>query len=217
MVLAVNINEFNLKKRRVNMAVLVGKQAPDFKTKAVQGSNVIDEFTLSQFKGKYVVLFFYPLDFTFVCPTELHAFQEKLAAFEERNAQVLGCSVDSWFSHVAWLDTPRQKGGIQGVSYPIISDFNKTISRDYDVLVEDLGASYRGLFLIDQEGIVRHQLVNDLPLGRNVDEALRILDALQFHEKHGEVCPANWQEGAESMRPNKEGLEQYFQKETVLA
>ena len=198
------------------MTVLVGKKAPDFNEKAViNGGEVVDSFTLSQFEGKYVVLFFYPLDFTFVCPTELHAFQEKLAQFKEKNVEVIGCSVDSWFSHAAWLNTPKAKGGIQGVTYPIISDFNKEISKAYDVLKEDLGASYRGLFLIDKEGIVRHQVINDLPLGRNVDEALRMVDALQFTEEHGEVCPANWNQGEEAMKPNKDGLETYFQTEEI--
>ncbi|RAP32056.1 thioredoxin peroxidase [Candidatus Marinamargulisbacteria bacterium SCGC AG-414-C22] len=197
------------------MSVLVGKKAPDFDVKAViNGGDVVDSYTLSQFQGeKYVVLFFYPLDFTFVCPTELHAFQEKLAEFKLKNVEVVGCSVDSWFSHKAWLETPKIKGGIQGVTYPIISDFNKEISTAYDVLKEDLGASYRGLFLIDKEGIVRHQVVNDLPLGRNVDEALRLVDALQFTEKHGEVCPANWTQGQQSMKANQEGLEEYFATE----
>ena len=193
------------------MSVLVGRQAPDFDNKAViDGKKVVDSFTLSNFKGQYVVLFFYPLDFTFVCPTELHAFQEKLAEFESRNVQLIACSVDSWFSHVAWLNTPIQKGGIQGVTYPIVSDFNKTISRDYGVLIEDLGAAYRGLFLIDREGVVKHQSVNDLPLGRNVDEVLRLVDALQYTEKHGEVCPANWTKGKQAMSPDKDGLETYF-------
>ena len=190
---------------------LIGKKAPDFDVKAViNGNQVIDHMSMSEFEGKYVVLFFYPLDFTFVCPTELHAFQEKLAEFEAKNTQVIGCSVDSWFSHQAWLNTPKAKGGIQGITYPILSDFNKTISKDYDVLNEELGAAYRGLFLIDKDGVVRHQLINDLPLGRNVDEALRLVDALQFTEKHGEVCPANWQAGKESMKPTSEGLEQFF-------
>ena len=193
---------------------LIGKQAPDFDVKAVvNGKDVVENYTLSQFKGKYVVLFFYPLDFTFVCPTELHAFQEKLGDFESKNTQVIGCSVDSWFSHQAWLNTPKAKGGIQGVSYPILSDFHKSISKDYDVLNEELGASYRGLFLIDKEGIVRHQLINDLPLGRSVDEALRLVDALQFTEKHGEVCPANWRAGEKSMTADTEGLETYFATE----
>lgn len=196
------------------MSVLVGKQAPDFNEKAViNGGEVVDSFTLSQFKGKYVILFFYPLDFTFVCPTELHAFQEKLEEFKLKNVEVLGCSVDSWFSHAAWLNTPKAKGGIQGVTYPLISDFNKTISKNYDVLKEDMGASYRGLFLIDKEGVVRHQIVNDLPLGRNVDEALRMVDALQFNEEHGEVCPANWSKGKQTMKADKDGLETYFSVE----
>lgn len=191
---------------------LVGKQAIDFSEKAViKGGQVVDKYSLSQFKGeKYVVLFFYPLDFTFVCPTELHAFQEKLGEFEKRNVQVIACSVDSWYSHVAWLNTPINQGGIQGVTYPIVSDFKKTISRDYGVLNEALGAAYRGLFLIDKSGVVRHELVNDLPLGRNVDEAIRMVDALQFNEEHGEVCPANWNKGDTAMKANKEGLEVYF-------
>ncbi len=193
------------------MGVLVGKQAPEFDVKAVvNGNEVVDSYKLSDLKGKHVVLFFYPLDFTFVCPTELHAFQSKLADFEKRNVQVVGCSVDSWFSHVAWLNTPKNKGGIEGVTYPILSDFNKEISKAYDVLVDGLAASYRGLFLIDTEGVVRHQVVNDLPLGRNIDEALRMVDALQFFEKNGEVCPANWKTGETSMKPNQEGLEAYF-------
>lgn len=193
------------------MSVLVGRTAPDFKANAVVNGEIVEGFTLSQFKGKkYVILFFYPLDFTFVCPTELHAFQEKLSEFESRGVQVIGCSVDSHFSHLAWIQTPKKRGGIEGVTYPIVSDINKTISRDYDVLVEGGGVAYRGLFLIDKEGIVRHQVVNDLPLGRNVEEALRMVEALQFHEKHGEVCPANWQEGKKSMKPTSEGLQEYF-------
>jgi len=199
------------------MGVLVGKAAPDFSVKAaVNGGTVQDGFTLSQFKGKYVVLFFYPLDFTFVCPTELHAFQEKLAEFESRNVQVIGVSVDSWFSHVAWLNTPKAKGGIQGVTYPLASDFNKTISKDYDVLFEGLGAAYRGLFLIDKDGVVRHQVVNDLPLGRNVEEVLRMVDALQYFEANGEVCPANWTQGKKAMKASTEGLEVYFAEPTTV-
>ena len=192
---------------------LVGKKAPDFDVKAViDGGTVVDSYTLEQHRGKYVVLFFYPLDFTFVCPTELHAFQEKLGEFKAKNVELIACSVDSWFSHTAWLNTPIEKGGIQGIQYPILSDFNKTISRDYEVLLESLGASYRGLFLIDKEGTVRHQVINDLPLGRSVDETLRMVDALQFHEEHGEVCPANWAEGETSMTPNQKGLEAFFNK-----
>ena len=192
------------------MPVLVGKAAPKFIAKAVQGTEVIKDFSLNSFRGKYVILFFYPLDFTFVCPTELHAFQEKLGEFEEREAQVMGCSIDSYFSHQAWLNTPKNKGGIQGITYPLISDINKTIARDYDVLFEEEGIAYRGLFLIDKEGIVRHQVVNDLPLGRSVDEALRMLDALIYFETHGEVCPANWQIGKKTFKPNTEALERYF-------
>ena len=193
------------------MSVLVGKQAPDFKSNAVVNGEIVADFTLSQFKGKKeVVLFFYPLDFTFVCPTELHAFQQKLSKFEEKGVQVIGCSVDSHFSHLAWVNTPKKQGGIEGVSYPLVSDLSKSIAADYDVLVEGVGIAYRGLFLIDKEGVVRHQVVNDLPLGRSVDEALRMVEALQFHEKHGEVCPANWQEGEKSMKPSNEGLKEYF-------
>ncbi|MCM8528051.1 MAG: peroxiredoxin [Lentisphaeraceae bacterium] len=191
------------------MAVLVGKPAPDFSEKAVKGTEVIENYTLSQFKGKYVVLFFYPLDFTFVCPTELHAFNEKLSAFEAKGVEVVAVSTDSWFSHLAWLDTPKAKGGIEGVNYALVSDFNKKISADYDVLL-DGGMALRGLFLIDKEGIVQHQVVNNLPLGRNVDEALRMVDALKFFEANGEVCPANWNEGDKAMKPTSEGLEEYF-------
>ena len=191
------------------MSVLVGKPAPDFSEKAVKGSEVIDGFTLSQFKGKYVVLFFYPLDFTFVCPTELHAFSEKVAEFNAKGAEVVAVSSDSWFSHLAWLETPKSKGGIEGVQYPIVSDFNKTISADYDVLL-DGGMALRGLFLIDKEGIVQHQVVNNLPLGRNVEEALRMVDALQYHEKHGEVCPANWVQGEDAMNANAAGVADYL-------
>ena len=192
------------------MAVLVGKEAPDFSEKAVKGAEIIENYSLSQFKGKkYVVLFFYPLDFTFVCPTELHAFNEKLAEFEKKDTQVIGCSTDSWFSHAAWLNTPKKVGGIEGVEYPIVSDFNKTIAQDYDVLLEG-GMALRGLFLIDKDGIVQHQVINNLPLGRNVDEALRMVDALQYTEKHGEVCPANWNEGDKAMTANQDGLNNYF-------
>jgi len=192
------------------MSVLVGKNAPDFNATAVEKDQIIDNFTLSQFKGQYVVLFFYPLDFTFVCPTELHAFSEKLDEFEKRNVKVIGVSIDSHFSHLAWLNTPRSKGGIQGVTYPIVSDLNKSISSDYDVLVDGAGIAYRGLFLLDKDHVVRHQVVNDLPLGRSVSETLRMVDALQFTEKHGEVCPANWNQGDKSMKPTQNGLEEFF-------
>lgn len=191
------------------MALLVGKKAPDFRLKAVVKGR-IEECTLSSYRGKYVVLFFYPLDFTFVCPTELHAFQEKSHEFEVRGVQVLGCSVDSCFSHIAWLNTPRAKGGIEGVEYPILSDINKQLSTAYDVLKEGEGVALRGLFLIDKEGVVRHQMVNDLALGRSVEEVLRTIDALIFSERHGEVCPANWHPGKSAMKATQEGLVEYF-------
>ncbi len=188
---------------------LIGKKAPQFKAKAVQKDKILEDFSLNDFLGKYVIFFFYPLDFTFVCPTELHAFQEKLKNFEEKNAQVVACSVDSWYSHFAWLQTPKNKGGIEGVEYPIVSDLNKQISTDYHVL-SDEGIAFRGLYLIDKQGVIRHQLVNDLPLGRSIEEALRTLDALIFHEQHGEVCPANWSAGDKAMEPTQEGLTNYF-------
>ncbi|MBI5178490.1 MAG: peroxiredoxin [Nitrospinae bacterium] len=192
------------------MAVLVGRQAPDFKASAVVNGKIEDTFTLAGLKGKYVVLFFYPLDFTFVCPTELHAFQAKLDEFRKRNAEVVGVSVDSKFCHLAWLNTSKKEGGIHGVTYPLVADLNKTISADYDVLVEGAGIAYRGLFLIDKNGIVQHQVVNALGLGRNVDEALRMLEALQHLEKYGEVCPANWTEGQKGMKPDQGGLKEWF-------
>jgi peroxiredoxin 2/4 len=191
------------------MAVLVNKPAPDFTAPAVVNKEFQD-ITLSSFRGKKnVVLFFYPLDFTFVCPTELHAFQEKLKEFKAKNTEVLAVSVDSKFSHLAWLNTSHEDGGIEGVTYPVISDIHKTISRDFDVLHED-GVALRATFLIDKKGIVRQQTVNDLPLGRNIDEMLRLVDALAFHEKHGEVCPANWTEGKKGMRADQQGLKDYF-------
>ncbi len=190
--------------------MLVGKKAPKFKAKAVAGAHIYDTFSLDDFLGKYVVFFFYPLNFTFVCPTELHAFQENAAEFEKRGAAVIGCSVDSWPCHHAWLSLPREKGGIQGITYPLVSDINKEIAKDFGVLKEDEGIAYRGLFLIDKEGVVRHQLINDLPLGRSVEEVLRTLDALIFHEQHGEVCPANWKQGKKSMKPTQKGLLEYF-------
>lgn len=189
---------------------LIGKSAPAFKAKAVQIDRILDDFSLTDFLGRYVIFFFYPLDFTFVCPTELHAFQDKLDEFEKRNAVIVGCSVDSWYSHFTWLSIPKQKGGIQGVSYPIVSDLNKSIAKKYHVLKEEEGIAFRGLFLIDRQGIIRHQLVNDLPLGRSVDEVLRTLDAWIFHEKEGEVCPANWTKGKKAMEPTHEGLISYF-------
>jgi peroxiredoxin 2/4 len=206
----IKVNSYNKENA---MSVLVGRPAPDFDVAAVvKGSQFVDSVKLSDFKGQYVVLFFYPLDFTFVCPTELHAFQDKLEEFRKRNVELLGCSVDSKFSHFAWLTTPRNRGGIEGVTYTLLSDINKTVSEDYDVLLEGAGIALRGLFLIDKEGIVRHQVVNDLPLGRNVDEVLRLVDALQFTEQFGEVCPANWNKGDKTMKPTDEGLKEYFKE-----
>lgn len=194
------------------MSLLVGKQAPDFSEKAViHGDEVVENFGISQFKGKYIVLFFYPLDFTFVCPTELHAFQTGLDVFKSLNTEVIAVSTDSWFSHLAWLNVPKEKGGIQGVKYPIVADFNKKIASDYGVLL-DGGMALRGTFLIDKNQIVQHQLINNLDLGRNVEETLRTLRTLQHTEKHGEVCPANWVEGDEGMKTNTDSLKEYFSK-----
>jgi len=208
------------------MGVLVGRKAPQFKASAVvEGNKFVDDFTLEQFKGKYVVLFFYPKDFTFVCPTELHAFQAKLDDFKKRNVEIIGVSTDTEQSHWGWLQMDKNHGGIKGVTYPLVADTNKTISANYDVLTGDyfydeegdLQATgeliaYRGLFLIDKEGVVRHQLVNDLPLGRNVDEVIRIVDALQFFEENGEVCPANWHKGDEGMKADHDGVADYLGK-----
>jgi len=204
---------------------LIGKNAPEFKSPAVvNGNEIVSNFSLQQYIGKkYVVFFFYPMDFTFVCPTELHAFQEKLAEFEQHGAAVVGCSVDSEFSHLAWLQTDKNKGGIKGVTYPIVADFSKTISENFGVLASDYdydeegnavstGApvAYRGLFLIDKKGIVRHCVINDLPLGRNVDEALRMVDALSHFEEFGEVCPANWSKDKAAMKATSEGVADYL-------
>ncbi len=188
--------------------VLVGKKAPNFNAQAVFGNDT-KEIQLSDYEGKYVLFFFYPLDFTFVCPTELVTFQSKLSEFKDRNVEVLGCSVDSHFSHLAWINTPKNKGGIEGTTYGIVSDLGGKIAREYDVLTDD-NVAFRGLFLIDKEGIVRHQIVNDLPLGRNVDEALRTIDALQHFENHGEVCPANWQKGAQAIEENHQSVSKYL-------
>jgi peroxiredoxin (alkyl hydroperoxide reductase subunit C) len=173
------------------MAVLVTKQAPDFTAEAVLKDGSFAKLSLSQFKGKYVLLFFYPLDFTFVCPTEIIAFSERAKEFNDLGVEVIGVSVDSHFSHLAWRNIPRDQGGIGPIQYSLVADLDKQISRNYDVLVGD-AVALRGLFLIDKDGVVRHQVVNDLPLGRSVDEALRMVQALQFFEKNGEVCPADW-------------------------
>ncbi len=191
------------------MGVLVNREAPDFKAVAVV-DGAFEDVRLSDYRGKYVVLFFYPLDFTFVCPTEIVAFSDKVQEFKKRDVQVLGVSVDSQFSHLAWVNTPRNEGGLGGLDYPLVSDLSKEISKSYDVLLEEEGVALRGLFLIDREGVVQHQLVNNLPLGRNVDEAIRIVDALQFVEEHGEVCPANWTPGEKTMKPDPEGSKEFF-------
>lgn len=193
------------------MSTLVTKEAPDFTAQAVMPDNAFAELTLSTYRGKYVVLFFYPLDFTFVCPSEIIAFDKALGEFAKRNAQVIGVSVDSHFTHLAWKNTPRDRGGIGQVKYPLVADLSKKIASQYGVLFGE-EVALRGLFLIDKEGIVRHALVNDLPLGRNVDEGLRILEALQFTEEHGEVCPANWREGEEAMKPTADGVAEYLAK-----
>jgi peroxiredoxin (alkyl hydroperoxide reductase subunit C) len=211
------------------MSLLVGKPAPEFSTDAViNGGEFVEDFSLAQFKGqKYVLFFFYPLDFTFVCPTEILAFQDRLPIFESLGVQVVGCSTDSKFSHWAWLNTPRDKGGIQGVTYPLVADYDKTISAAYQVLGGQYGyeideddterlvfhgapIAYRGLFLIDRQGVIRHMLVNDTPLGRSVDEAIRMVKALQYFEEKGEVCPADWNEGKDGMSATHEGVATYL-------
>ncbi len=205
---------------------LVGKTAPDFTAMAVVNGTEIVEFKLSDYIGKkYIVLFFYPKDFTFVCPSELHAFQAMLPEFEERDTMVVACSTDTEQSHWGWLQMDKNQGGIKGVTYPVVADTNKTISANYDVLagdwvegtdglleVEGELVAYRGLFIMDKEGTVRHQLINDMPLGRNVDEVIRLLDAIQFTEKYGEVCPANWSKGKEGMKATHDGVADYLDK-----
>ncbi|MAV65113.1 MAG: peroxidase [Candidatus Marinimicrobia bacterium] len=207
--------------------MLVTKNAPSFKTLAVMPDNSIKEVSLEDYKGKKVVLFFYPLDFTFVCPTELLAFNKRLNEFESRNTQVLGCSVDSRWSHLAWKNTDVNKGGIGQVKYPLLQDLDKSIARNYDVLVgakeafvetEEIsetttiggGIALRGSFLIDEEGVVRHAVLNDLPLGRNIDEMLRMIDALTHNQKHGEVCPAGWKNGEDAMSESPESVSSYL-------
>ena len=193
------------------MSSLVTKPAPDFTAQAVMPDNSFAELKLSSYQGKYVVLFFYPLDFTFVCPSEIIAFDKAVAKFKAKNTEVIGVSVDSHFTHLAWKETPRNEGGIGPIQYPLVADLEKEISKKYGVLL-DAGIALRGLFLIDTKGVVRHALVNDLPLGRSVDEALRLVDALQFHEKHGDVCPANWHAGEEAMKPSAKGVAEYLAK-----
>ncbi len=190
-------------------STLVTKVAPDFKAQAVMPDDSFRELTLSEFRGRYVLLFFYPLDFTFVCPSEIIAFDKALVEFTLRNTEVIGVSVDSHFTHLAWRQTPQQKGGIGKVGYPLVADLSKNIARSYGILVNE-EVALRGLFLIDRDGIVRHAVINDLPLGRSVPEALRMVDALQFHEQNGDVCPANWQKGEDGMKPTAAGVADYL-------
>ena len=191
------------------MAVLVGKPAPAFTAAAVYGDNDIRPLSLSEFSGKYVVLFFYPLDFTFVCPSELIAFDHRLAEFKKRNVEVIGVSIDSEWTHLAWKNTPVNNGGIGRVGYPLVADIKHEICRAYDVEAVD-GCALRGSFLIDRAGVVQHQVVNNASLGRNIDEMLRMIDALQFNEEHGEVCPAGWQKGQAGMKESPEGVASYL-------
>ena len=196
------------------MSVLVGREAPDFTAPAVLADGtIVDEFNLkTEIKGKNAVIFFYPLDFTFVCPSELIAFSKRISEFESRNTQVIGVSIDSHFTHNAWRNTPVNSGGIGSVAYPLIADMSHSICKDYDVETPDGAVAFRGSFLIDTNGVVRHQIVNDLPLGRNVDEMIRMVDALLFHEEHGEVCPAGWNKGDEVMQANPDGVAAYLSK-----
>ena len=199
------------------MGVLVGREAPDFTAPAVLGSGeIVEDFNLkASTKGKYAVIFFYPLDFTFVCPSELIAFDRRLDEFKKRNVEVIGVSIDSHFTHNAWRNTPVNEGGIGPVGYPLVADMSHAICKAYDVELPDNSVAFRGSFLIDKDGVVRHQVVNDLPLGRNVDEMLRMIDALQFTEEHGEVCPAGWQEGDKGMTATPEGVADYLDKEAA--
>jgi peroxiredoxin (alkyl hydroperoxide reductase subunit C) len=194
------------------MSVLVGRPAPDFTAAAVLGSGeIVDSFNLATaIKGKPAVIFFYPLDFTFVCPSELIAFDHRMEEFTKRGVEVIGVSIDSQFTHNAWRNTPVDKGGIGQVKYTLVADVKHEICKAYDVEHPEAGVAFRGSFLVDKEGQVRHQVVNDLPLGRNVDEMIRMIDALQFHEEHGEVCPAGWSKGDEGMTASTEGVASYL-------
>ncbi|MBE9529326.1 MAG: redoxin domain-containing protein [Proteobacteria bacterium] len=190
----------------------IQQAAPEFTAQAVMENGTFKEVSLADYKGKYTILFFYPLDFTFVCPTEIIALSDRIAEFEAKNTQVLGISIDSHFSHLAWRNTARDEGGIGEIKYPLVADLDKSISRKYGVLLESPGIALRGAFIIDKEGVLRSMTVNDLPLGRNVDELLRVIDALQFTEEHGEVCPANWKKGESGMTPTQDGLEDFAKK-----
>lgn len=194
------------------MSCLVQQPAPNFKAQSVQPDGTFKEVTLEEYRGKYVVLFFYPLDFTFVCPTEIIAFSDRAAEFSKLNAQLIGVSVDSHYTHLAWRNTPRTEGGLGQIDYPLVADLNKQIAQSYGVLLPG-GIALRGLFLIDKNGVVRHQVVNDLPLGRSVDEALRMVKALQYFEQNGEVCPADWKEGARTIKPTVKDSKSFFNAE----
>lgn len=193
------------------MSRLVGKTAPEFKAEAVVGQE-FKEVSLDSYKGKWKVMIFYPLDFTFVCPTEITAFSDAASKFRELNAELMAVSTDSKFSHLAWVNQPRNEGGLGKTEFPLVADFNKTISRDYGVLIEEAGVALRGLFIIDEENVIQHATINNLSVGRSVDEALRTLEAFQYTKKHGEVCPANWTKGKDSMKPTTDGSKEWFKK-----
>ncbi|XP_015517651.2 peroxiredoxin [Neodiprion lecontei] len=206
-----NIRSFTVGPRLLNASgPQIQKPAPSFTGTAVINGDFKD-IKLEDYRGKYVVLFFYPLDFTFVCPTEIVAFSDRMSEFEALNTEVIGVSTDSHFSHLAWINTPRKQGGLGGLRYPLLSDFSKQISAKYNVLIEDAGVALRGLFIIDKEGVLRQLSINDLPVGRSVDETLRLIKAFQFVEKHGEVCPANWQPDSKTIKPNPKDSKQYFE------
>lgn len=193
------------------MSVLVTKEAPNFKAQAVMPDGTFQQVSLSNYRGKYVLLFFYPLDFTFVCPTEIIAFSDANQEFAERGVQLLSASIDSHFTHLAWRQRPRNEGGLGDIEFPMLADVNRKLGEAYGVLT-DGGVALRGLFLIDKEGVVRYQVVNDLPLGRSVEETLRMVDALQYFEQNGEVCPANWKKGGLTIKPDPKNSREYFQK-----
>ena len=193
------------------MSCLVQQPAPEFEAQAVMPDGSFETISLTSYREKYVILFFYPLDFTFVCPTEIIAFSAAVKQFEALDAQLLSCSIDSHFTHLAWRNVPRDQGGLGKIEYPMVADLSKAIAKDYGVLLPD-GIALRGLFLIDKQGVVRHQVVNDLPLGRSVEEALRMVKALRYFETHGEVCPANWQEGDLTIKPEPQESLEFFKQ-----
>ncbi|XP_069783444.1 peroxiredoxin-1-like [Narcine bancroftii] len=193
----------------------IGHPAPDFTAKAVMPNGEFKDLTLSHYKGKYVVVFFYPLDFTFVCPTEIIAFSDRAEEFRKINCEIIGASTDSHFSHLAWINTPRKQGGLGHMKVPLVADLTHSISKDYGILKEDEGISYRGLFIIDDKGILRQITVNDLPVGRSVDETLRLVQAFQFTDQHGEVCPAGWKPGSDTIKPDVQNSKKFFEKQAL--